>query len=505
MLRIAALDLLLPVVLGGAATLGFAPFNAYGLTLLAIIGLVALWWNVSVRRGAWRGFAFGCAHFGSGVYWTFVATYEYGGAPMALAIVLTCGLAIYMALYPAAVGAFAGAARRAPRPLWALLLVPGAWLFGELVRGAGVTGFPWLSLGYVLINTPVAILAPIGGVHFLSFLMLAAAGTVVLVFAGSLAGRAIAVLVIAAIPFVLWQVPGAGHWTHATRSALSVDLIQGNVPMSVKSRPGTLTNTMVRYQRLTRASKADLVVWPETAIPVPAARVSGYLNTINRLAANRQQTVLAGILARHQGTYYNAVLALGEAHGHYYKRHLVPFGEYLPVPAFVKHWLDSLHMEFTSLGFGPQHQPLITVDGTKIGVSICFEDAFGYEIAKALPAAGILVNVTNDAWFAGTIAPAQHLQIARMRALEAGRTMAIAANTGISAIIDYHGRVRRQTAQFTVATLSGRLAPRTGLTPYMRFGDGPLWGASAALIVLGLLWRLRARQRTGALHVLSRE
>ena len=500
MLRRILLDLLAPAVLGGLTTLGFAPFNYYGLTLVAVTGLVALWWNAGRRRAAWRGFVFGLANFGTGVYWPYVSMHSYFAVPPILAAALVGLLAVYLALYPAAVGAFAGAtSKRVARPLWALVFVPGAWLFGELIRSWVLTGFPWLSLGYSMIDSPLAALAPLGGVYFLSLLMIVGAGAVVLLLAGSLVGRAIALALIAVTPLAIWAVPPPGHWTQPAAKTLSADIVQGNFPMEIKSLPQTLGTTLTRYQRLTAASDADLVVWPETAVPVPAIAVRGYLADIGSAARRKNQTVLAGILDWNEGSYYNAVLALGAGQGRYYKRHLVPFSEYFPVPGFVMRILDGINsMRFSDLGFGPPEQTPITVDGVKLGLSICFEDAFGYEIARALPAAGILVNVTNDAWFRGTIADDQHLQIARMRSLEFGRVLLRAANTGISAIIDYDGRVRQRTAQFTVATLNDRITPRLGATPYLRFGDTPLWIGSSVLVVLGLLlavWQGRRQRR----------
>lgn len=487
--RFVGLDLGLPVLLGGLATLGFAPFGYYGLTLIALIGLFALWWQVPPARAALRGFVFGLAHFGSGVYWTFVSTYYYGGAPLPMAVALVCLLTIYMALYPAAIGAFAGYTRTWPRTLWALVFVPGAWLFAELVRSWVMTGFPWLSLGYSLIDAPVSALAPLGGVYFLSALLVAAAGCVALLFAGSLLARAVAVAVIALAPLALWSVPPAAAWTQTKGDALNVDIVQGNFTQDVKWRRDIFATTLERYRALTERSDADLVVWPEVAIPAPANRVRPYLDEIAALAGDRDQAVLAGTLVHESddAPYYNAVLALGAGEGRYYKRHLVPFGEYFPVPDFVKSWLDGIDMRYSDFGFGAEDQPLIQAHGVKLGLSICFEDAFGYEVAKALPQAGVLVNVTNDGWFARTTAAAQHLQIARMRALEMGRPMLRAANTGISAIIDYDGRVRRRTPQFTVANIEARVQPRRGATPYVRIGDTPLWIAGFVLVGLGLL------------------
>ncbi len=491
------LDILLPAALGGVATLGFAPFGIYGLTLLAVAGLIALWWRASAARAAWRGFVFGVVHFGTGIYWVFVSTHVYAGAPLWMGVLLVFGLSMYMALYPAAVGAFAGATKRLPRPLWVLVFVPGAWMLGELMRSWVVTGFPWLSLGYSLIDAPVTALAPIGGVYMLSALLVAAAGTVVLLLAGSLIGRAISVVLIAVAPVVLWSLPAATSWTRPVGEPGSVAILQGNFRQDIKWDRDYLKPTMRRYWRLTAQTDAELVVWPEVAIPARASRVPRYLDALETAARAKDQTVLVGIRAGAptlRAVGYNAVLAVGEGEGRYYKHHLVPFGEFFPLPGFVKSWLASIDSLFGDTPRGDEHQPLIDTGRVKIGLTICFEDAFAHEVAKALPAAGLLANVTNDAWFAGTSAPEQHLNISRMRALEAGRYLLRAANTGISAVIGPEGRVLERTEQFEVAMIETSVQPRAGATPYVRYGDMPWWIGGFVLTGAGLLWsRLRRR------------
>ncbi len=496
MIRRLGLDLIAPVICGGLLTLGFAPFGYWPLTLLSLIGLVALWWHASIGRAAGRGFIFGLGYFGTGLYWPYVAIHSFGHAPAPLAGGLIALLVAYLALYPAMVGALAGATRRVPRPIWALVLVPGFWLLSELARGRVGTGMPWLSLGYSLIDSPASKLAPVIGVYGLSLVLVVAAGVLCLLFAGTLASRVLAAFLIALTPVALWAVPAPGHWTRPAGRALSASIVQGDFGEAIKTQPSSLSLELSRYEKLTAHTNADLVIWPETALPVPADRIRPYLNHLGAMARSKQQTILTGTLVPHHQTYYNAVISLGKGHGHYYKRHLVPFGEYYPVPDFVKHWMDALKIRYGGLAFGPQKQAPIHVDGVDIGVSICFEDVFPREIAKALPAASILVNVTNDAWFAGTIGPAQHLQIARMRALEAGRPMLRAANTGISAIIGYAGHARQTTPQFKVATLnSPKVQPREGMTPFVALGNAPFWWASGLITFVGLIGACIIRRR----------
>lgn len=492
--RIGLTDLLLPAGFGAAAALGFAPFGYYALTWLAMTGLLGLWWRAGPRRAAWRGFVFGWGLFGAGVHWPFVSIHEYNNVPLPLAVVLVCLLVVYLSLYPALAGAFAGATRRLPRTLWALVFVPGAWLLTELLRGSGPLGFPWLSVGYTLTDAPVAGLVPLGGVYFVGALLVAAAGALVLLLAGSFTGRVASVVLIVVTPLMLWLVPAPVTWTHPVGQQLSVAIIQGNFPQDTKWDPGYFKQTLARYRRLTRMTAAELVIWPEVAIPAVAGNVRNYLRSIDQLARSRDQTVLVGTLTQAEGgRYYNTVLALGAGSGRYRKRHLVPFGEYSPLPDFARQWLDIIHMNYGGLARGSLQQQPIRASGTNLGVSICFEDAFGAELAREFPDAGIMVNVTNDAWFAGTVAAAQHLNISRMRALEAGRVMLRAANTGISAVIGPAGRVTKRTNQFEVASIEASVQPRGGITPYVRYGDWPLWAAGLIVIVWSLVWAWRRR------------
>lgn len=485
--RLAA-DFLVPVALGGLATLGFAPFGWYGLTLLALIGLLALWWGASARRAAWRGWLFGVGHFATGLYWVYISIHFYGGGSVALAAALVGLLVAGMALFPAAVGALAGAMGRLPRLAWALLFVPGAWLLGELVRAHLGTGFPWLSLGYSLIDAPVTSLAPIIGVYGLGALMVAAAGSLWLLFTGGLAARALAVALIVAAPVTLWLVPPPTAWTESVGEPLAVAILQGNVPQDEKWLPENLPKMKQRYRELAASVQARLVIWPEAAIASAASMQQEYLHAIAAAAAARGRTELIGILVYNQfeQEFYNAVLAVGVETGRYYKHHLVPFGEYFPLPGFIKRWISAIDMRY-GIAPAPARQPLIEVDGVALGISICFEDAFPRAIRKSLPAAEVLVNVTNDAWFADSIAPHQHLQIARMRALEAGRPLLRAANTGISAVIAPTGQVRERAPQFEVATIEATVQPRSGATPYVRYGEAPLWILAIVFTAGGLV------------------
>lgn len=502
-LRRRANDFLTPPLLGAASVFGFAPFNYYGLVLLAMAGLLALWWHAGWRRAAWRGWMFGMGQFLVGLYWLIISIHHFAGVPLSVSLLLLVLLSALLASFVALAGALTGLMRGLPRTLWAIVFAPAAWLLAELVRAVFGTGFPWFSLGYSLTTAPIADLPPLIGVYGLSALLVAAAGVLLVLCRGSLVGRAVSVALIAALPFVLWLLPPALSWTHPAGEPLSVAILQGNVPQDKKWLPDMRQTTKARYQRLSHSVDARLVVWPEAAIPSLVNRERDYMQAIDAWAAEHDRTELVGILDHKAGTYdiYNAVYALGVDEGRYYKRHLVPFGEYFPIPDFLTPLLESLNLRFPSLASGPNKQKPLVVDGVPIGVSICFEILFAREIQKPLPDARILVNVTNDAWFGHSTAPHQHFQIARMRAIESGRTLIRAANTGISAIIAADGTVRKRTQQFEMTTLEASVQPRAGSTPYVKYGNMPLWILSIGLCLIGIVagrWRERRPNNSGS-------
>jgi apolipoprotein N-acyltransferase len=240
--------------------------------------------------------------------------------------------------------------------------------------------------------------------------------------------------------------------------------------------------TLDHYSTLTRAHwDSDLVIWPETAIPLFSHQALTFLEAMTAEAALNDTDLLVGLVHQDQesGSYYNSMVGLGVDGGRYDKRHLVPFTEYLPFKSVLAGLVDVLDVPMSDFSAGTSSQPL-RFAGQDIGISICYEDAFGEEVIRSLPQASLLVNASNDAWFAGSIAPAQHLQMAQMRALEAGRELMRVTNTGISAFIAADGKLRQVAPQFLTAVLTQDVQPRSGATPYVRMGN-------AAALLLALL------------------
>jgi apolipoprotein N-acyltransferase len=307
----------------------------------------------------------------------------------------------------------------------------------------------------------------------------------------ALVGRGLqraAALALALMPWVGGAMLQAIDWTAASGPAIRSTLVQGGIPQDRKWLPEQRGPTMSFYRMATeRAATSEIVVWPEVAVPSVTDRVEDYIDSLAGLSERTGQSILFGILEREierggEGRIYNSVIHVaGDTREVYRKRHLVPFGEYFPVPPQVREWMRLMNLPFSDISPGRADQPLlVTAGGTALAVAICYEDAYAAELLYGLPEAEILINVSNDAWFGDSIAPHQHLQIARMRSLETGRYTIRATNTGISAFIDERGRVLESGPQFQPVELTMAVEPRRGSTPFVAAGNLPV-------VVLGLL------------------
>jgi apolipoprotein N-acyltransferase len=480
----------LALVAGLVLPLSFAPFGLYAIAPLSL-ALLFFSWQTSAREAAWRGFWFGVAAFAAGTWWLYVSVRLVGGTPLPVAFLLLGGLVAIMAAWIAAAGWLTARLRTRSLAIDACLVAPGAWVLAEWLRGWVLTGFPWLSLGYGQIDGPLSGWAPLAGVHGVSLVVAILAGGLVTLARGTPRGRAGALAVAIGIgiaSLVLQRV----EWTRPEGTLLRVALVQGAVPQLLKWRPEERLATMTLYRDMTAALPArDIVVWPEVAIPAPDDLVSEYLDELRALARTRDMQLLVGILTHDEETdeYRNSLLALGEAPGAYHKRHLVPFGEFFPVPDFIRNWLRMMNLPYSDIAPGAAHQPLLSARDVGLAPTICYEDAYGAEQLGFLPEAGMLVNVSNDAWFGDTLAPHQHLEIARMRALETGRWLLRSTNTGITSLIDERGRIVETVPQFRPAVLMGSARAFSGATPYVRAGNLPVVALCLLLMAAGVSFR----------------
>ncbi len=476
-------------VAGAAAVLGFSPFDQFLAALGALAVLAHLLVAARTPRAAFAiGYLFGLGLFAAGVSWVYVSLHRFGAMPAPLAAFATLAFCAFLALFPAAAAWLqARVAGRAPPVLRAALAIPAAWVLLEWLRGWILTGFPWLSAGYAAIDDALGGFAPLGGVYAVSLALACAAGLLWCVLAGQARWQAAAALaLLLGTGFALRSV----QWTAPAGEPLTVSLLQGNVPQEMKFDPARYARTLEAYATLAEASRARLIVLPETAIPRFLDRVDpAYLERLAAAARRNGGDLLLGVPVRDGEAYYNSVVSLGVSpRQHYHKQHLVPFGEFVP-PGFG--WIVRvLSIPLSDFSRGSAGQRPLAVAGQRVALNICYEDAYGREIARQLPEAGILVNVSNVAWFGDSLAPAQHLQIARMRALESGRWHLTAANTGITAAIAPDGSVRARMPQYLQGRVDAEVRGHAGATPYVTLGDWPaLLAALAALAFVALRGR----------------
>jgi len=489
------------VLLAGASMpLAFAPFSLYPVAFFSLAILYISWLGISARRAFIRGGLFGIGMFGFGVTWIFISIHEYGYVSLGLSLALTGLFVLVLSFFPALSAYLAVRLHNAcffrSRHLSMVLIYPAMWVLVEWVRGWFLTGFPWLNLGYSQIDSPLAAFAPVLGVYGVSYLVALTSVLLVATLIHNNGGIRGYYLTVCVLVWVLVAGMGKIHWTSAVDSPLTVSLVQGNIPQEIKWLPSMRDPTIELYTRLSSEHwDSDLIIWPETAIPLFYGQALPYLENLEKLARQHGTDMLVGLVYQEAGAkqYYNSMVSVGGQPGVYHKHHLVPFTEYLPLSGMLQAFIKILDVPMSDFTPGELGQPPLTLAGQKIGISICYEDAFGEEVIRALPEATILVNVSNDAWFGGSIAPQQHVEIARMRALETGRYLLRATNTGITAVIDPQGDFAAVAPQFKEYVLTTSIVPMAGATPYVRFGNIPILLLNV-MILLGVFLVSRGKQ-----------
>jgi len=483
-------------LLAGVLTpLAFAPFDLSPLAWLAPVLLFRLWLDADRRRAFSSGWWFGVGLLGTGVSWVQVSIDQFGNVGFFLAALITLAFVLGVAVFYGFAGWLCARLRGSGNG-W-VLLFPAVWVLSEWLKGWVLTGFPWLSLGYSQLGWPLAGYAPLLGVYGVSLVVVGTSAGLLMAWRESGAPR-IAALGAVAVVWCLGAVLAQQQWTRPTGEPFVVSIVQGNVAQELKWRPEKLLPTLETYLEMTREHwGSDLIIWPETAVPALYHQVErSFLAPLDEEAGEHGALLLLGIpfFEKETREFFNSMVVLGgEPRSRYDKRHLVPFGEFLPLETLLRPVLDWLVIPMSNFTPGSSRRPSISIGPYLASISICYEDAFGEEVIQALPEAAFLVNASNDAWFGDSLAPHQHLQIARMRALETGRMMLRATNTGISAIIDEKGRLVEQAPAFERTVLSGTVQPMVGATPYVRIGNSGVLGLVLAGLLIGLVPSLKRR------------
>ena len=487
---------------GFLSLFSFAPFGWWPLQFLVLAFLFyQVGMDTRVRRSTLIGWAFGWGWSVAGMHWLYIAMNRYGDLPAPLAALAIALLAAYMGLFAACATGMATWLRRRwalPVPAFLLLVLPATWGLSEWMRGWVFTGFPWAASGYAHNGAPLGGYAALLGVYGIGMLVALCAACLVM-----LTQRArLAALGLLAATIGLGGGLRTIEWTHPQGQPISVRLLQGNVPQGEKFSPEHLGATLTMYRDLITAAPADLIATPETAIPLfPVYLPPEYFQSLADYAAASHSHILYGVPLGTPETGSNSVAGVGPVKGatyHYDKHHLVPFGEFVPLG--FRWFVNLMNIPLGDFRRGDALQAPFAVKDQLVLPNVCYEDAFGEEIAAQLrqsaQPATLLLNVSNLAWYGDSVAIPQHLQISRMRTLETGRPMLRSTNNGATAIVDGRGQVQAQLAPNTRGTLAATVQGMAGLTPYIRFGNLLFLALSAcALAAAWLSGRRFAKRR----------
>lgn len=498
-------------VLGAILPLAFAPFEYYPIAFFCLASLLFLWSNAGkntltneslvgtklnnnqlAKNNALYGFYFGLGFFGFSVYWVYISIHNFGNASSILAIGITLLFILYLSLFPALQGYLVTKFFPHNNLRKLLLVFPSSWVLLELFRGWLFTGFPWMYLGYSQIDAPLRGFAPIFGVYGVSFLTVFTAAAVVGFFMTKEVFKRTSIAVLTLFIWFSGFVLAKIDWTKQSGKELTVSLIQANVPQELKWQLLERNSILKKYVDFTKQNlSSDIIVWPEAAIPAFQNQVDNYLLHMGKLAKDNNITIISGIpIIEHENSavenYFNGMISFGNDNNKYLKRHLVPFGEFVPLKFWFGNFMDYFSIPMSDFASGHDNQPDFLINKTIIAPFICYEIAYPNLVLSYFPKAGLIVTISDDSWFGKSLALAQHLEIARMRSLETGRYQLVVANTGLTAIVDSFGKVVAQAPAFKDFALDGKVQIRTGATFWVCYGHY-LW---ILLIILCLVFAI---------------
>lgn len=476
---------------GALMIYGFAPFTVGAASMASCVLFL---WCLSGRQpkqAFWLGWIYGLGTFGLSTSWIYVSIHDYGNAAPWLATLITGMLVIFLALYPALLALTLNTFFKRNGMVRCLLAFPALWVIFEMLRGWFLTGFPWLFVGYSQIDNHLRAFASLGSVWAVSWVAVLVAGilySIIDYFYSSKRRKKLLfslILCLVAIwgsAFSLRQI----QWVAPTHDTLNISLIQGNIPQLMRWDPRAIGQIINTYEALTSAApKSEVIIWPEAAIPVPLPLSGPLFQRIGNQMKAQNASLIAGVPTEANAhSYYNSLIAVGNANGLYHKSHLVPFGEYVPLEKVLRGLIGFFDLPMSSMISGPKHQSALVANGFSFAPAICYEIAYPIFVQQISRKDDFILTVSNDAWFGKSIGPWQHLQIAQFRALEMGKYVIRATNTGLTAVINPFGEIQAIAPQFESTVLTTQITRMVGQTLWSRYGVWPLLFLLVGVLVL---------------------
>jgi apolipoprotein N-acyltransferase len=488
------MNLLLCLLAGATFPLSLAPFDWWGFGVLSLATLAFALRDAAPRRGAFLAWIYGSASFATGVSWIYIAMHDFGDTSALLSGLMTAIFCLGLGAIPAAFGYCYCRWVRGHRRIQ-ILGFATAWVLFEWLRGWLLTGFPWLYSGYGHLHTALAGWAPITGIHGLN-LWVALAGAATAHWASSLPqnlkGKHWRALGASTLPllgcfalYFLGDSLKSIEWTRdAGRPPLKVGAVQSNITQDQKWAYTQYWATLELYDQASEGlwQGNDLVIWPEAAVPALYHHALPFFDYMRERAELNDTALVTGVPTRDGDDMYNSVMVISGGSGIYNKQRLVPFGEYVPLARFIRGLIPFFDLPLSSFSRGGPGQQPLEVKGWQLAPSICYEIVYPDLVARGAQNADLLFTISNDAWFGHSIGPAQHMEMAQMRALENGRELIRVTSTGITATVDHRGNIRERLPAFTRADLRTTVHARSGQTPFNRHGSLPVLGLCALLL-----------------------
>lgn len=472
-------------------SLGLAPFNYSGLTIISLSIWFYLLQTNNLKNSLLLSWLYGIGKYGLGISWIYVSISNFSELHWFFSFLITCTFIAFLSLYEVLLSLIYKRLSKKLGNLMNCLSFSALGVLIEALRSWLFTGLPWLLAGHSQLTTPLHKLAPILGSISLSFMCYLIASFINQAFFIHQTKKTYNYLYafMCILPFIMVDKLTPSNWTTPIQQSLSVSLLQGNVSHDLKWNEEQLYKSLELYQQLTRSRLIDdLIVWPETALPMPSLYAMDILSALKNSAYEHHSSVILGAPGMNaDGSLSNSMFLLGKKTGRYDKQHLVPFGEYMPIKMFhpLYKWFN---IPFAELNTGDHATDLFNVKDLTIAPFICFEIAFNHSAhLQKMKQSNLLLTITDDSWFGHSFAKAQHLQIAQMRSLEAGRPQLFASNDGLTAFINEKGNITKTMPAYKRGYLNNKIKGVQGNTPFLNTGNKPILSMAFGILLLAIL------------------